>query len=48
MIYKKKRVTGKHNASKSDLRAANFHHKNTEIIGDNQVISSPINGGELE
>lgn len=48
MIHIKKRVMGKHNASKSDLRAANFHNKNTEIIGDIQVISSPTNGGELE
>ena len=48
MIHIKKRVTGKHNASKSDLRAANFHHKNTELNGENQVISSPTNGGELE
>ena len=48
MIYIKKRVTGKHNASKSNLRAANFHHKNTQFRADKKVISSPINGGNLE
>jgi len=48
MIHIKKRVTGKHNASKSDLRAAKLLFKITQFRADKKVISSPTNGGNLE
>ena len=48
MIDKKKRVMVNHNTPLNVLRAAKLYCKNTELNGENQVISSPTNGGNLE
>jgi len=48
MIHIKKRVMVNHNTSLNLLRAAKLLFKNKQIIGEIQVISSPINGSELE
>lgn len=48
MIDKKKRAMVYHNTPLNVFRAAKLLFKNTQISGENQVISSPTNGGELE